>query len=141
MFYRHVLFRSSCYNCKYTTTQRNTDFTIADYWGIDKNAPRFDDNKGVSLVLVHTNKGREIIKEIKDSLDMEQTNVETSLQPQLNKPIWKGYDYNAFWKAYRKNPQKAIKKYFVPSALRTGYLKLEKKAKQTIKKILKKIKK
>lgn len=28
------------------------DITIADYWGIEKVAPEFDDNKGVSLVLV-----------------------------------------------------------------------------------------
>jgi coenzyme F420-reducing hydrogenase beta subunit len=141
MFYRHVLFRNSCYNCKYTTTQRNTDFTIADYWGIGENAPRFNDNKGVSLVLVHSDKGREIIKEIKDNFDMERTNIETSMQPQLSKPIWKGYDYNSFWKAYRKAPGKTIKKYFFPSKIRKVYLSIEKTGKKLVKKVINLIKK
>lgn len=141
MFYRHILFRSSCYNCKYTTTQRNSDFTIADYWGIGKNAPRFDDNRGVSLVLVHNDKARVVLDEIKDCFDMEKTKIETSMQPQLSKPIWKGYDYNTFWKKYKNNPAKTVKKYFFPGPIRRGYLKLEKTAKKTLKKILKKIKK
>ena len=141
MFYRHVMFRPSCYNCKYTTTGRNSDFTIADYWGIGKNAPRFDDNKGVSLVLVHSDKSRKIFEEIKEYLDIEQTNIKTSMQPQLSKPIWKGYDYNFFWKAYRKNPEKAIKKYFFPSKIRKVYLSIEKIGKKAIKKVIRLIKK
>jgi len=136
VFYRHVLFRDSCYNCKYTTTQRLSDFTIADYWGISKNAPRFDDNRGVSLVLVHSDKAKRVFEEIKTLFNLEKTNIETSLQPQLRKPISKGAEYGAFWKKYKKFPLKAIKKYFFPNACRRVFLKFEKSAKRFIKKII-----
>ncbi len=141
IFYRHIIFRPSCYNCKYTTPNRKSDFTIADYWGIGKNVPRLDDNKGVSLVLVHTKKGKSLLEDIKQLFDIEQTNLATSMQPQLSKPIWKGYDCGAFWKKYKKNPTKAVRKYFFPSKMRRVYLKVEKFGKQTVKKMLKKIKK
>lgn len=38
------------------------DITIADYWGIEKVAPEFDDNKGVSLVLVNNEAGKKPLK-------------------------------------------------------------------------------
>ena len=41
MFYSNVLFRESCYNCKYTKLNRNSDFTIADCWGIEKSNQLF----------------------------------------------------------------------------------------------------
>lgn len=114
-FYSHVMFRESCYNCKYTTPNRKTDFTIADYWGIENNAPEFDDNKGVSLVLVRGEKGKRIFADIQDKIRVIPTKIETSLQPQLMHPIEKGRKYDRFWADYLKDEKKAVKKYFFPS--------------------------
>ena len=41
------------------------DIKIADYWGIEKAAPEFDDNKGVSLVLVNKEVGVHILNAVK----------------------------------------------------------------------------
>lgn len=51
LFYGHTVLRPSCYECPYKSVIHPGDITIADYWGIEKAAPEFDDNKGVSLVL------------------------------------------------------------------------------------------
>lgn len=134
-FYAHVMFRESCYNCKYTTPNRKSDFTIADYWGIEKNAPQFDDNKGVSLVLVRTQKARDIFTSL-GNMRAVKTDLENSLQPQLQQPSYKGKDYDRFWTDYLKNNQKAIKKYFFP----TKYRKLILKGKHFSGKILRKLK-
>ncbi len=133
MYYRHVLFRPSCYSCRYTNVERHTDFTIADYWGIDRNAPHFHDNRGVSLVMVHTEHGKALFEEIKPLLDVERTNLATSYQPQMKLPIQKGRGYNRFTKAYRKNHIKVIRRHFFPSAGRRFARALEKRAKRYVK--------
>ena len=135
-FYNHCMFRESCYNCKYTTPNRKTDFTIADYWGIEKNVPEFDDNKGVSLFLVRGEKAKNIFADIQDSLRVVETKLSNSLQPQLIHPIEKGKNYNKFWKDYLKNKNKAIKKYFFPSKVKQVVIKLKQKTKKIIKIVL-----
>ena len=135
-FYRHIMFRESCHRCEYTTTERNSDYTIADYWGVGKNAPAFDDDKGCSLVLIHSEKGRKIFNLVNDQIDCEPTILETSLQPQLTRPIWKGWDAKLFWKMYSCNPGKAVKIWFFPSAAWRFFEKCEKKMKMLIKRML-----
>lgn len=134
-FYAHVMFRESCYNCKYTTPNRKTDFTIADYWGIEKNVPQFDDNKGVSLVLVRTQKAKDIFDSLNNIMAVK-TDLQNSLQPQLQHPQYKGKYYSRFWADYLKDNNRAINKYFFPSRLRLLML----NAKKTIGKILRKLK-
>ena len=47
LFYGHNILRPSCYECPYKSVMHPGDITIADYWGIEKAASEFDDNKGV----------------------------------------------------------------------------------------------
>lgn len=50
--------RPSCYSCPYKDINHPGDITIADYWGIDNAAPGFNDDKGVSLVLINSDEGK-----------------------------------------------------------------------------------
>lgn len=56
----------SCSNCQFEhTNERISDFTIGDYWG--RKEILEDDNKGISLMLVNSEKGKEIFqREIKE---------------------------------------------------------------------------
>ena len=63
------------------------DITIADYWGIEKAAPEFDDNKGVSLVLVNNEKADSIFENVKIELKWKSTRIEDSMQPPLKAPF------------------------------------------------------
>ena len=65
LFYGHGILRPSCYECPYKSVMHPGDITIADYWGIEKAAPEFDDNKGVSLVLVNSEMGALILNSVK----------------------------------------------------------------------------
>lgn len=73
LFYGHTVLRPSCYECPYKSVMHPSDITIADYWGIEKAAPEFEDNKGVSLVLVNNEIGEEAFKRIKDKVIWKQT--------------------------------------------------------------------
>ena len=140
LFYDSVAYRDSCYNCPYTTPQRLSDFTIADYWGIERNAPQFADNKGVSLVLIHSEKGAAFFEESNVYLDIQETKLGTSMQPQLRKPIAKGYGYSAFWNVFRKSPERAIKSIIYPALHRRVYRKLRSTAGRWVRHIKKMLK-
>ena len=60
-FLGDLYLRPSCYNCKCKNGASHSDLTIADFWGINSIMPDFDDDKGVSLVLVNTDKGRNVL--------------------------------------------------------------------------------
>lgn len=87
LFYKHVIIRPSCGNCKYTNTSRPSDITLADFWGIEKVSTDFNaDNKGVSLVLLNTPKGIELFEKVKTDLNFIECNIIDCLQPNLQKP-------------------------------------------------------
>lgn len=87
LFYRHIIFRHSCGKCYYTNTQRPSDVTIADFWGWEKTAPDFNkDDKGVSLILVNTEKGRRLLDLAKKDLDMFPARLEDCMQPNMQQP-------------------------------------------------------
>lgn len=60
-FLNNVDLRSCCHSCDFKTVSRNSDFTMADLWGIDYICPEWNDDKGVSLLLIHSKKGERII--------------------------------------------------------------------------------
>lgn len=67
-FLNDVYLRPSCYNCKCKNGISHSDLTIADYWAIDLFMPNFNDDKGVSLVIVNTQRGKELF----DCLNMDK---------------------------------------------------------------------
>lgn len=50
--------RRSCHQCAAREGRSGADITLADYWRVHETFPQLDDDKGTSLVLVHTEKGR-----------------------------------------------------------------------------------
>ena len=87
LFYKHIMFRESCGECHFTNLNRPSDITLADYWGWEKNVPGFnDDDKGVSLVLLNTQKGKEVFAEVEIDVDAREVEVEKSMQPNLMHP-------------------------------------------------------
>ena len=70
-FMKHSLLHESCYQCQYAKTNRVSDITIADFWGIDKSFLK--DKRilnGYNLILVHTDRGESVINEIKDRIEL-----------------------------------------------------------------------
>ncbi len=63
-FHSRYNIRPSCFNCKYRNLKRCADFTLGDFWAIEKYKPEYDDNKGTSFVLTNTEKGERILNEL-----------------------------------------------------------------------------
>lgn len=78
-FLRDMILRPSCYVCPSKSGKSASDITIADYWGIQNVCPEIDDDKGTSLVIVNTKKG----KDVYDSLDVHS--VETGIREEAKR--------------------------------------------------------
>lgn len=56
----------ACKNCSYATLPRQGDFTIGDFWGIEKYDDSIDTKEGVSSVMLNNTKSESIFKEVRD---------------------------------------------------------------------------
>lgn len=74
-FLMNLYLRPSCYTCKFKTLNRQSDITLADFWGIEKVLPDFDDDQGTSLILVNSSKGAKIFASIADQLQWQKVDI------------------------------------------------------------------
>lgn len=79
-FLSNLSLRPSCYNCRFKGVSRAADITLADFWGVDKTLPEAYDEKGVSLVLVHSEKARRILDAVSDEVILHKAQIEGSLK-------------------------------------------------------------
>ena len=68
--------RPSCFQCPFKKAKRISDFTLADAWGVYHSTPDINDNKGLSSVIVHSNKGLELWNILKDKIDSVQVSID-----------------------------------------------------------------
>lgn len=78
-FLNNLSLRPSCYECHSKTKSRNSDITLADFWGIENILPEMFDNKGTSLVLANSEKGQALFEEIKEDLMWWEVDFEEAI--------------------------------------------------------------
>lgn len=94
------IYRENCYQCKFAQMQRVSDVTIGDYWGYHGN---LDGSKGISAIMIQTDKGKELLALTEDSFALDKSTIEDVAKNngQLNAPISpeiKQYDILKEWK-------------------------------------------
>lgn len=102
LFFNHEILRPACHRCKYSNFSRHGDISLGDFWGIEKNFKEFDDDKGVSLVMVNTDIGEKVWEEIKNDMEYFEISQEQCIQPNLVSPSEEGPGRKRFWYWYRK---------------------------------------
>jgi len=87
-FIKNMYLRPSCHTCKYASLNRQSDVTLADFWGVDKFYPELDDDKGTSLLLINTPKGAELLQRCENELAMHKCDLSkaTKENPSLTGP-------------------------------------------------------
>ena len=90
-FGANIYLRPSCHNCPARSFSSGSDITLADYWGIEEQHPEMDDDKGTSLVAVHTEKARKLLNDLNDSIERKSVNATDAYKIQIclnrNMPI------------------------------------------------------
>ena len=77
-FIEEIMQRPSCHECPFASKRRISDFTIADFWGIEKVVPKLECSEGVSLITVNSNKGSRIFEEIKKKMNYQEVDYDTA---------------------------------------------------------------
>lgn len=109
LFYKHIMFRHSCGVCHFTNTTRPSDITLADFWGWENAVSGFnDDDKGVSLVLLNTEKGKQLFEKANKGLEIKKVDINDCLQPNLQYPSIIHPKRNQFEDDYKKHGFKYV---------------------------------
>lgn len=107
-FLANLYLRPSCYACAARSGKSGSDISIADFWGVKNYYPEFDDDKGVGLILVNSEKGQLAY----DAVDV--TRIEATYEQGLrNNPCIEHSvrltSYSTmFWKEYSANGIAAV---------------------------------
>ena len=63
-FMRNLSLRPSCSSCKFRFPNGQSDLSLGDAWGVKNFAPDMFDNRGVSIVFIHTDKGKKFFEQL-----------------------------------------------------------------------------
>lgn len=79
LFLKDYILRPSCYQCA-AKKNKYADLTLGDFWGIEKVAPHMDDGKGVSAVIIRSEKGKNFFRSIEGEVKSEKVLYEAAVQ-------------------------------------------------------------
>ena len=104
LFLHNIILRDACYQCVFSNLHRTSDITLGDFWGIEKSLPEYEDEIGVSIVLVNTDKGRKIFNSIIENgvIDSKTSNIADCMQHNLKEPSIRSPKTEKFWADYQK---------------------------------------
>ncbi len=80
-----IMHRNSCYNCKFKGTNCDADIVTGDYWGCNSEQLKTSQNKGISFVIVHTPKGREMIEKLNTEFEFGRESISSVIRE--NRPV------------------------------------------------------
>lgn len=116
-YFKHLYSRPCCSECIFKHGNRDSDITISDCWGYNYIAPELDDNKGLSSIECHSQKGEKMFDLIKDRLIWKCANFDDVMKYNSNyctaAPM--GQKRDEFWRDYeRMDKRKLFKVYCSP---------------------------
>ena len=112
-FLKNLYLRPSCYACAARCGKSGSDISIADFWGVQNYYPEFDDDKGIGLVLVNTDKGRRAYEQT--NADSIESTYEQGLMhnPCLEHSVARTKWVGTFWTEFRINGITILNKIFI----------------------------
>lgn len=112
LFLKNYSLRPSCYNCK-AKNNKKADLTIGDFWGIERIEPELNDGKGVSLVIIRTDKGEKIFQDIEHFFRVAKVNYLDAIKDNSaeNESVIMPPERNSFYKDINLDFNNLIKKY------------------------------
>jgi len=67
-FLKNICIRPSCSTCKFKPVYSKADLTLGDCWGIEEYRPTLDDDKGISVIIAHTSRGKAALDQAEEQL-------------------------------------------------------------------------
>lgn len=106
-FIEGLIYRPSCYSCKFARPERYSDITIGDFWGL-KDPDLFEGNAklGTSVILPATEKGVRFAMTLHNEMMMAERDAEEAVEgnTQLNHPVKRHKAGKIFFMLYKLLP-------------------------------------
>ena len=80
LFAQNMTIRPSCYSCPVRNGRSGSDLTLADLWNVAEVVPEMNDDRGVSLVCVNSDKGRDAFESVRNGLDVKPVKYEYAIR-------------------------------------------------------------
>ena len=90
-FLKNLYLRESCYQCEFRGVDRESDFTIADFWKVEEYLPELYDNKGTSVVMAHNDRALCILESLPQLMLVE---IDNEIIVQTNTPVVRSVQRN-----------------------------------------------
>lgn len=137
MFLRDYCLRPSCYECV-AKKLKMSDLTIADFWGINDVAPDMNDGMGTSLVLIRTEKGKDIFEKISSNMRLREASYEDGVRnnPAEYKSCDRPAQRNTFFDDMQSMSFEELKQKYTAPVKVSFMTKLKRKVKKEIQKVL-----
>lgn len=94
--------KKPCFKCPYANLNRVSDITMADFHELSSSLKEFNDGNGVSLMIINTDKGKDIFNNVKDEYNVAIKTQEECMQPALSAPTVAPKKYEEFVNDYEK---------------------------------------
>jgi coenzyme F420-reducing hydrogenase beta subunit len=137
-FLKDVCLRPSCYACQFKTIHRQSDITLADFWGIQSMLPDMDDDKGTSLIFVNSKAGLAMIEQIADKMQLKEIDINEAVKynPVAIKSVASNPNREEFFKELHKLTfDQLVKKYCTDKLS----IRVNRKTKAILRKLLMKV--
>ena len=120
LFYDCDIFRENCYVCPYACKERVADITLGDFWGIEREHPEilkqdeFDEKKGISCILVNTQKGVELCENLSDKIYLRKSSYDKIARKngQLIHPSFQSKQRKNIMELYQKAGYDGVEQWF-----------------------------
>lgn len=120
LYYSHTIMRPSCHTCGFSSTVRQSEITIGDFWGIEKLDLDFNYNNGLSFVMANNEKGKLLLEnttKFNAKIKIREVNINDVKQPNFYSPTRASVIRERLWKDYRKKGISYILKKYTSDAL------------------------
>jgi coenzyme F420-reducing hydrogenase beta subunit len=109
-YLENLFLRPSCYNCSFKTINRQADITLADFWGIQEEYPNFDDDKGVTFVMVNSSKGQKLFQMMEERMVLKKIDIMDALKynPAVIESVVPHPKSDYFWENYNGDNLKEL---------------------------------
>lgn len=78
-YIKDIISRPACYECRFRQWHRESDITLGDFWGVEQVLPEWNDDRGVSLVMVHSKKGRDMLNSLSGQVELKEVSKEAAI--------------------------------------------------------------
>lgn len=105
-FLKNLILRPSCFSCPAKSGRSGADISLGDFWSINQHLKEWNDDKGVTLVYINSDKGQDYYRHIKCS------KIELNPLVHYNKMYYSStverYPNEKFWTQYKQDGLEAI---------------------------------